>query len=156
MTDDVYARMLDIDPTVPHHLMRKVTILWQTHRVNFAAPAEVLSAAKVRVRIRKDDVQTTRAHSLAGSRPLTPIVVPAHNIFDRVRVLIAIVSTRVLILIKRTGAILVIRRRELIPVFSQPFISRILHRPHPFRRSLVHVEHLAAIFRYFAVEHFAS
>src|SRR2546421_3478264 len=108
MTDDVNTRMLDIDPTIPHHLMRKVAILRQTHCVNLAAPAKVLSTAKVRVRIGKDDVHTARAHSFAGSRPLTPVVVPAHNILDRVRVLIAIVRTRVLILIKGTGAILVI------------------------------------------------
>src|SRR5438093_12105543 len=154
MTDDVNTRMLDIDPTIPHHLMYKVAILWQTHRVNLATPAKVFSAAKVRVRIRKDDVHAACAHTLACSRPLAPVVVPAHNIFDRVRVLISIVNTRVLILIKRTGAILVIRRRELVPIFSQPFIARILHRPHWLRRALVNVEHLAAIFGYFAVEHF--
>jgi len=55
MTDDVNARMLDIDPTIPHHLVRKIAIFWQTHRVNLAAPAKVLSAAKVSIRIRKDD-----------------------------------------------------------------------------------------------------
>ena len=118
MTDDVNTRMLDIDPTIPHHLMRKVAILGQTHCLNLAATAKILSPAKVSVRIRKDDVHAARAHSCARSRPLTPIVVPAHHIFDRMRVLIAIVSARVLILIRRTGAILVIRRRELVPILS--------------------------------------
>src|SRR5260370_9480974 len=105
MTDDVNARMLDIDQTIPHHLVRKIAIFWQTHRVNLAAPAKVLSAAKVSIRIRKDDVHTSGAHSFACSRPFTPIVVPAHNIFDRVRVLVAIVGARVLILIERPGTI---------------------------------------------------
>src|SRR5215510_4554411 len=129
MTDDVRARSLDINPTVPHHLVCEVAGFRQTHRVHFAAATIVLLAPMMRVRIREDDVDAAGADACSRAGPFAPVVVPARDVLDGMRILIAIVSTRVLSLVQWSNSIFVKRWRELIPVFAQAFVARILHGP---------------------------
>ena len=155
MPDDVRARPLDINPSVPHHLICEVAIFGQAHRIYFAASSIILSSAMMCVRVGKDDVDAARVHAHAGAGPLAPIVIPAYDIFDRVRVLITVIDAGSLALIQRPGAVFVERRRVFVPIFPQPFVTRIFHRPHRYVCTLVDVEHFAAILSDSAVEHLA-
>src|SRR5207244_3906719 len=49
MTYDMNPWPFDINPTIPHNLMREVSILWQAHRVDFATPAIIFGAATVSI-----------------------------------------------------------------------------------------------------------
>ena len=96
VADDVRARSLDIDPAVPHHLVGEEAVLREPHRVDLAAAAVVLRAAMVGVGVGEDDVDAAGADARAGAGPLAPVVVPAHDVLDRVRVLVAVVGAGVL------------------------------------------------------------
>src|SRR5947209_17300784 len=156
MTNDMRARPFDINPAVPHHLVRKVTVFRKTHSIHLAAATIVLSAAMMRVRVGEDDVDAARVDALTSARPLVPVVVPAHHIFYGVRILIAIIDARILPVVERTFAIFVKGRRELVPVFAQGLVARILHSPEWLRCALVDVEHLAAVFSNAAIEHLTA
>src|SRR6188508_2788555 len=89
--------MLDVDPAVPHHLMRKEAVFRNPHRIYFATTTIVFRAARVCIRVREDDVDTARADSSASTWTLTPVVVPACDVFDCVGVLVPVVSARILV-----------------------------------------------------------
>src|SRR5687768_4310590 len=118
MTDDVRPRLLNIYPSIPHHLMSVKAIFRNSHRVHFPAASVILCAARVTVCVREDYVDATGINSSSGARSLAPVVVPANDILYCVRILVAIVRTRILVTIKWSITVFMKRWRKLVPVFS--------------------------------------
>ncbi len=103
--------------------MGEEAVFRDPHRVDLAAAAVVFGAAMVRVCVGEDDVHAAGADAFAGARTGFPVVEPAHDVLDRVRVLIAVVVARVGVVVERAVAVLVKWRREFVPIFPQAFVA---------------------------------
>nr|GEU28280.1 hypothetical protein [Tanacetum cinerariifolium] len=159
VAEDVGARPLHVHPAVPHDLVRIVAVLGNAHRVHLAAAAVILGAAMVGVTVRKNDVDAARRHARARSGPFAPVVDPAPDVFNRVRVLVAVVDGRTLPLVLGAVAVLVEWRRQRVPEFTCALVARVFHRPHGDARAFVYVQHFAAVFGHAlqrGAEHFAA
>src|SRR5688500_16551073 len=107
------------------------------------------------IRVGENDVNSARANAASGAGTCFPVVVPADDVLDGVRILISVIGTGVGIAVERAVAVFVKWRRKLVPVFSKTFVAGVLGRPHREPGALVYVEHLAAVFGDAAVEHLA-
>src|SRR5262245_16790769 len=92
MTDEMNVRVFRFDPTVPHDLMDEIIVLGDAHGVHFSAASIILNAARVGVGVGENDVHSAAVHARAGAGALGEIVEPANDVFDGVRILVAIVG----------------------------------------------------------------
>ncbi len=91
MADDVDARVLDIHPAVPHHLMGEEAVFRDAQRVCDTAAAVVLHAAEVGVGVGEYDLDPAGTDSLPGACPFPPVVIPAAHELHGELVLVVVV-----------------------------------------------------------------
>ena len=139
VADDMGARFFDIDPAVPHDLVGVVTVLRNSHGIDFAAAAIVLRAAVVGITVRENDVDAAGGDAGAGARTLAPVVEPAFHVLDRLGIRVAVIRTCVLAFVQWPLAFLVVGNCQLVPELAGRFVARVLHRPHRILRTLVYV-----------------
>src|SRR5690606_3616579 len=112
MPDDVHPVFLDIYPTVPHHLMGEIAILFNPHGVHLAAAAVIFGTPEMGIRIGENNIHTAGTHPLTRTRPLPPILLPADDVFDGMAILVAVICRCRFATVQRAGSIFMIRSEE--------------------------------------------
>ena len=108
MAYDVGARFEVVYPTVPHYLMSKESVLFNTHGVNHTADAVVVGAASVALGVAENDFRTTGVYFCAAAGALGPVFVPAAHELCHKFVVIVVVSGSRCVAVERAVAFLMI------------------------------------------------
>ena len=153
---DVRAAVVDVHPTVPHHLCGIESFLLDAHGVNHARHAVTELRASVGVGVREDDLHAACAHASALAGTLLVVVVPATDVLDGKFVRIVVVGVGRSLAVPGACTLLVEGVGIVVPVLAIAFVAAIFHGPHRVLAALVDVEHLAAIFCLVDVEHLAA
>ena len=146
MTHKMGLRHFRCHPSIPHHLMRIKSVLWQTHGIHHPTGTIVTLPTVMRVCVREDNLGAAIRHTFTCTRTFLPVVEPsAHHLHSKL-VVVLIVGRSVITPIQRAITMPMVGIGVIIPIATQRLISAILHGPHWLRGTLVDIEHLTSIF----------